>query len=193
VGHPAHLAGKASAVLAAVMLMFAAPAEAACVDPNAMQVEYGAMSFTQTRHLTGVRAPLVSRGRANIAAERVEWHVTDPLDIRTTITPTGITQSIENGPAQRVGPQGGGDAFLSSAGLFDLLVGDFTALQTHYTITRAAPAANGAWSMRLTPRAASLSRFVSAIDVAGCERVTGVEVRQANGDRMEIALAPAGG
>lgn len=170
-----------------------APAQAACVDPNALQVEYGALDFTQTRHLSGVRAPLVSRGRATISAERVDWHVTDPLDILTTISLSGITQSIENGPAQRLGPQGGGDAFLSSAGLFDLLVGDFSALGTHYEIARAAPGANGAWSMVLTPRAAGLARFVSAIEVAGCERVSTVEVRQANGDRMDISLAPAGG
>lgn len=158
-----------------------------------MQVEYGTMAFTQTRHLNGVRAPLVSRGRAVVAADRVDWRVTDPLDIRTTITPSGITQSIEGGPPQRVGPQAGGDAFLSSAGLFDLLVGDFSALSTHYTVFRGAPQANGAWSMRLTPRSEGLARFVSHIEVGGCERVSEVEVRQANGDWMEIALAPSGG
>jgi hypothetical protein len=155
-------------------------------------VEYGALSFTQTRHLSGVRAPLVSHGRADLAPDRVGWHVTRPMDILTTITPAGITQSINNGPAQRVGAQGGGDAFLSSAGLFDLLVGNFDSLDTHYTVARDAPGANGAWTMRLTPRAPSLARFVASIEVQGCERVSGVVVRQANGDWMQIALAPAG-
>ena len=56
-----------------------------------------------------------------------------------------------------------------------------------------APAADGSWTLRLTPRAASLARAVSSIEVAGCERVAQVEVRQANGDRMEISLAPSGG
>jgi len=112
-----------------------------CIEPNALPVEYGAMSFTQTRHLNGVRAPLVSRGQAVIAAERVDWRVTSPLSILTTITPTGITQTVEGGRPQRVSPQGGGDSFLSSAGLFNLLVGDFTSLNTHYTIARGAPGA----------------------------------------------------
>jgi hypothetical protein len=170
----------------------AAPARAACVDPAAMQVEYGQVAFTQTRHLNGVRAPLVSRGMATIAQSRVDWHVNDPIDILTTISPAGISQSVEGAPAQRVAVQGAGDAFLSSAGLFDLLAGNFSALNTHYTVGRAASGADGAWRMRLTPRAAGLAQVVSYIEVAGCERVQNVEVRQANNDWMTIALAPAG-
>jgi len=77
--------------------------------------------------------------------------------------------------------------------LFNLLAGDFSALAAHYTVEPGAAQANGRWTMRLTPRAASLARFVSHIDVAGCERVDAVDLRQANGDRMEIALAPAPG
>lgn len=156
-----------------------------------MQVEYGAMNFTQTRHLAGLRAPLISRGQATIAPGRVDWHVRTPADIRTSITSSGITQSIDNGPAQRVSAQGG-DAFFSSVGLLDLLVGDFQALNTHYAIARAPGAAGAPWNMRLTPRAAALSRFVSYIEVSGCQSVDEVEVRQANGDWMQIALAPGG-
>lgn len=151
------------------------------------------MAFTQTRHLSGVRAPLVSRGTATIAAERVDWRVTSPLSILTTITPSGITQTVEGGRPQRVSAQGGGDAFLSSAGLFDLLVGDFSALNTYYNLARGAPAAGGAWTVVLTPRSEAMTRFVSTIEVAGCMRVETVEVRQANGDRMEIALSPVEG
>jgi hypothetical protein len=185
----ARAAGKAGALLAALIVIgFASAASAQCADPLHLPVEYGSLSFTQTRHLNGVRAPLVSRGRAVIAAERVEWNVNDPIDIRTTITESGITQSVENGPAQRVGPQG--DAFLSSAGLFNLLAGDFSSLGSHYTIARGAAGANGRWTVRLTPRAEALARFVSYIEVGGCEGVRAVEVRQANGDWMEIALAP---
>lgn len=146
------------------------------------------MAFTQTRHLSAIRTPLVSRGQAVIARDRVDWTVTQPVNIRTTITSAGITQSVEGGPAQRVGPQG--DAFLSSAGLFNLLAGDFSQLSAHYDIARGAAGADGAWTLQLTPKAASLARFVSRIEVNGCRRVEGVEVRQADGDWMEIALAP---
>lgn len=191
-GVAAGVAGKAVGLFAALILIASAgAARAQCVDPLQMPVEYGAMAFTQTRHLSGVRAPLVSRGRAIIAPERVEWNVSEPLSIRTVITAAGITQSVENGPPQRVGAQG--DAFLSSAGLFNLLAGDFEALSAHYDVVRGAPAADGAWTVRLTPKAASLGRFLSHIEVGGCERVREVEVRQANGDWMEIALSSVEG
>ncbi|WP_420478910.1 outer membrane lipoprotein carrier protein LolA [Brevundimonas sp. FT23028] len=143
----------------------------------------------QTRHLSGVRAPLVSRGQAQIAAQRVDWHVTDPLDVRTVITPSGVTQSVEGGPAQRMGAQGG-EAFLST-GLLDLLSGDIAAMRRHYNISRRPNGAGGSWTLRLTPRAPALARQLSSIDIAGCERVNSVEVLQANGDRMQIALTPA--
>ncbi len=136
-----------------------------------------------------MRAPLVARGQAQIAAQRVDWHVTDPLDVRTVITPSGVTQSVEGGPAQRMGAQGG-EAFLST-GLLDLLSGDIAAMRRHYIISRRPNGAGGSWTLRLTPRAPALARQLSSIDIAGCERVNSVEVLQANGDRMQITLTPA--
>jgi hypothetical protein len=182
--------GKIGAVLAALVLSFAGVAYAQCADPMRLPAEYGAFGFTQTRHLSGVRAPLVSRGQAIVAENRIDWRVTQPLDILTTITPAGISQSVEGGPPQRMGQ---GDAFLSSAGLLNLLAGDLSSLSNHYDITRAPAGANGAWRVRLTPKSASMARFLAYIEAGGCERVSNVEVRQANGDWMEIALSPAGG
>lgn len=191
-GGAARAARKAGAVLAALVLIaLAGEARAQCADPLALPVEYGALSFTQTRHLSGVRAPLISRGQALIAPDRVEWNVAQPLNIRTIISASGITQSVENGPAQRVGQQG--DAFLSSAGLFNLLAGDFAALARHYEVAPNRAGANGAWTVRLTPKAEAFAQIVSYIEVGGCERVSDVEIRQANGDRMEIALSPVEG
>lgn len=147
------------------------------------------MAFTQVRHLNGVARPLTAHGRATISTERVEWRVTSPVDVLTTITASGITQSVDGGAAQRIGAQGG-DAFLGNTGLFDMLVGNFSALDQHYAIARQPARADGGWSIRLTPKAEGLRRFLSYVQVVGCERVAQVEVRQANGDWMEIGLDP---
>ena len=181
--------GKACALFAACWLSLAGAAQAQCADPMRLAAEYGEFGFTQTRHLNGVRAPLVSRGRATVAEGRIDWRVTQPIDIRTVITASGITQSVEGGPPQRMG--GAGDAFLSSAGLLNLLSGDIAALAAHYDIART-PTSNG-WRVRLTPKSSSMARFVSYIEAGGCERVSDVEVRQSNGDWMHIALAASGG
>lgn len=187
-GHATRAAGKIGALLAVCWLSVASAAGAQCADPMQLGVEYGAVSFTQTRHLTGVRAPLISRGSAVVSAAGVDWRVTDPIEVRTTITASGITQSVEGGPAQPVAA--GGDGFFSSAGLLSLLAGDIAALRNYYEVARAAPGAGGAWRLRLTPKTANIARFLSYIEVGGCQRVSDVQVRQANGDWMQIALSP---
>lgn len=187
-GHAAGAAGKIGAVLAACWLSFAGLANAQCADPLRMPVEYGAVGFTQTRHLGGVRAPLISRGRAEVSAAGIDWWVTEPVNVRTTIRASGMTQSVEGGAAQPIGPQGGG--FLSSVGLASLLAGDIAALRTHYDVA-SAPAGGPGWRLRLTPKVANVAQVISYIEVSGCARISDVEVRQANGDWMQIVLAPS--
>lgn len=166
-----------------------AAAQAACSDPFKIAVERGAKAFTQTRHLNKVARPLVSHGTATIARDRVEWHVTKPLDVKTTITPDGMTQSVENAPPQPLGPQESSNSLLASTGLFDLLVGDFAAARTHYEIANVASDTATSWKLRFTPRQATLAKFIANIEVTGCSGIEQVEVRQANGDRMQISLA----
>lgn len=186
-GNAARAAGKIAALFALSFVAFGAAAQAQCVDPMRTPLETGVSQFTQTRHLQGVRAPLVSRGQANVARDRVEWRVSDPVDVVTTITPAGVTQSVDGGTPQRLGPQAsGGDPFLSSTGLFDLLTGDFAALRAHYEVAALPSGPDGAWRLAFTPKSAALARYITRIEAAGCTRVAHVSVNQANGDRMEI-------
>lgn len=173
----------------AILAMLPASAHAGCADPFKIAVERGAKAFTQTRHLNKVATPLVSHGEAVIAPDRVEWHVTKPLDVLTTITPQGITQSVENAPPQALGPQDSSSSFLTSTGLFDLLVGDFAAARAHYDIVNLPSEQAKSWKLNFTPRQPALAKFISSIVVEGCARIEQVEVHQANGDWMQIVLA----
>jgi hypothetical protein len=122
-----------------------------------------------------------------VSAAQVDWNVLEPIAIATRITADGVAQSVEGGPYEPLGPQGQ-DSFVSGAGLFDLLVGDFESVQTHYEVERLAPDADGGWRLRLTPLAAGLASVVAEIGVGGCAAIETVEVRQTGGDVMEIAL-----
>lgn len=182
----AGLVGKIGAVFAVMIAVQIGAAEARCADPFAIRPPEGAVAFTQTRHLSGARVPLVSRGEAQVAPERVEWRVTQPIEVLTVLSPGGITQSVEGAPAQAVGPEGAG--FLSSTGLAAILSGDFEGARANYDIAQSA-APNGDWILRLTPRADSMRRFISVIEVGGCDAVESVSVRQASGDRTDIEFA----
>ena len=167
-----------------------AAAAAKCADPfSTLQVQ-AISAFTQTRYFQGVSKPLVSQGLVKLSADRVQWHVKKPVDIVTVIAPDGVSQSIEGGPVQALGPRGG-DSFLADSGLRHVLSGDFTAARAGYKITNLPEAPNGNWRLRLVPRAEPFARFVRHLDVEGCAGVAQIRVQQANGDWMDIHLTPA--
>lgn len=190
-GNPAHPARKAVALAAGgVILLAGAPAFAACADPYRLKAETGSFDFRQTRRLASMKTPLVSTGVASVKPGRVDWRVVKPVDVRLTITPGRITQSVQGGPAQAVGPASA-DPFLRSSGLFEILTGDFSALRRYYTISGGPASPGGAWKLSLKPKDATLARFLTTIEISGCARAEAVSIRQANGDSIAIEMGAA--
>lgn len=183
-----HLVRKAVPLLAAVGLTVPQTAMAACADPFALRAETGRMEFKQTRWLSQFPKPLVSEGHAVVSSRRIEWQVMKPVDVRTVITPKGVTQSVDGGPYQPIA--GAANPFLQSTGLFALLTGDFAALRRFYEVGPVSQAAGGDWIVKLKPRERDLARFLTAIEVRGCQRPSLVTLHQANGDRMEVRTTP---
>lgn len=186
-GNPAHPARKAGAFLVGCLIALSAgPSFAACADPFKLKAETGSFDFKQTRRLATMKTPLISTGVASVKPGRVDWRVVKPVDVRLTITPGKITQSVQGGPAQAVGPASA-DPFLRSSGLFEILTGNYDALKRYYTIS-GAPAPGAAWKLALKPKDANLGRFLKGIEIAGCGRAEAVTIRQANGDTIGIEM-----
>jgi hypothetical protein len=154
-----------------------------------LKPHYGDFAFRQTRKLASVPRPLVSEGVARIDKGKVVWSVRKPFAVETVITPSGMTQAVNGGPAKAAGG-GTVDPFLRSSGLFQLLTGDYKALGRYYAISTSKGAA--AWRVSLTPRDKGMARFVSAIEVSGCTAPADVQIRQVNGDLMTIAWLNGG-
>jgi len=175
--------------LAAVL---AAPAFADCAKPEAIAAPKGEQAFTQTRVLKGVKRPIVSTGSVLVEGETVLWTVKEPIEIVTRITKSGVTQAVDGGAPEPLGPEGS-DAVLVQSGLMDLLKGQLTALDTRYSVKRAAREKGEGWKLDMTPKAEQLKGWISGLEVEGCNRIETVSIRQANGDVMNVALAaPAG-
>lgn len=185
----ARLSGAVSFVGWLALGLVPAPALAKCADPFSGLLVPQISSFTQTRHFQGLTNALVSKGKVQIFPDRVHWHVSEPVDILTVIAESGVSQSIEGGEAQALGPQSG-DLFLSSSGLRDVLSGKFAAARAQYTITNLPAAKNGDWRLRLVPRAAQLASVIQHLDVQGCANVQNLKLQQPSGDWMDIQLAP---
>ncbi|MBI1359090.1 MAG: outer membrane lipoprotein carrier protein LolA [Alphaproteobacteria bacterium] len=175
-------------IVLAGALALALPASAACVAPEQLAALTGSHDFVQTRTLKGVSRPLVSSGQVTPQSDGVLWTVTHPIEIVTHVTPTGITQSIEGGPEQPVGPSGSNNPFISETGLIELLKGDLSKLDQRYDVTRGVRARPEGWTLQLKPKGAALAPYISGIAVEGCKRVESITVEQANGDTIRIDL-----
>jgi len=191
-GNPAHPARKAVALVVGCLIAGpivggAGPTFAACADPFKLKAETGSFDFKQTRRLATMKTPLISTGVAGVKPGRIDWRVVKPVDVRLTITPGKITQSIQGGKAEAVGPASA-DPFLRSSGLFEILTGDYSALRRYYTIVGAPAAPGSAWKLALKPKDANLGRFLNTIEIAGCSRAEAVTIRQANGDTIAIEM-----
>ncbi len=169
-----------------------APALAECARPEAVAAPKGEQAFTQTRILKGLKRPVVSTGVVLVQGETVLWTVKEPIEIVTRITKSGVTQSVDGGAPEPLGPEGS-DAVLVQSGLMDLLKGQLSALDTRYTVKRLARDKAEGWKLDMTPKAEQLKGWIAGLEVEGCTRIETVSIRQANGDIMNVALqAPAG-
>lgn len=187
-GNPAHSARKAVAlVIGGLIAIGAGPSFAACADPFKVKATTGTFDFKQTRRLASMKTPLVSTGVATARPGRIDWRVVKPVDVRLTITPGKIMQSVQGGPAQSVGPASA-DPFLRSSGMFELLSGNYEALRKYYAISGGPASPGGAWKLALKPKDATLARFLTTIEIAGCARAEAVTIRQANGDTIAIEM-----
>jgi hypothetical protein len=132
-----------------------------------------------------MNTPLVSEGIAVLSPGRVEWRVVKPIAIVTVITADRITQSIEGGPAQPIGGSANVDPLMRSLGLLQIVSGDFVSARKNYDMVSGPSGAALGWQLRLTPKAQA-TRFLSRIEVTGCERPSEVDIFQVNGDHTRI-------
>ncbi|ACT58987.1 outer membrane lipoprotein carrier protein LolA [Hirschia baltica] len=164
-----------------------AAADNQCLAPQSVAQEIGSRKFTQERRLEGIEQSLVSQGIVNVSADAIEWTVLDPIEITTVISPNGMTQSIEGGPAQEVGAVGASNPILSQSGLIQLLKGDLTGADANYTVTDFE--INDGWGVSLAPKAEDMAKHVTKIDVTGCMKIDSINVVQANGDQILVKFA----
>ncbi len=177
---------------AAIAAAMATPAFAECAKPEAVAAPKGEQAFTQTRILKGLKRPIVSTGVVRVDGETVLWTVKEPIEIVTRITKAGVTQAVDGGAPEPLGPEGS-DAVLVQSGLMDLLKGQLAALDTRYSVKRVARPKGEGWKLDMTPKGDQLKGWISGLEVEGCNRIETVSIRQANGDIMNVALqAPAG-
>ena len=164
----------------------AAFAAQACPAPDKLRAEAIDRSFTQDKNLAGMSKPLHSEGRLTASSDAVVWHMTTPFDVATTITAKGIVQSVDNGPAQPVGPGSAEIGISVAKSMAAMMRGQWDELKTMFDVAVSPVPAAGDWTVKLTPLDPRLLSVVGIITVRGCTDVDDVTIERADGDRETI-------
>ena len=140
-------------------------------------------SFEQIRRLTGFAAALHTLGHFLVVPGRgLIWQAESPFEVRTVITPSGLTQRIGEEETMRLTA----DRVPFLARMADMLTAtlarDWQALERDFVIARSGDAA--AWQVVLTPRVAPHASAMpfERIVVAGGRLVETVEMSRPGGD-----------
>ncbi|WP_300379131.1 hypothetical protein [Henriciella sp.] len=163
-----------------------AAASTACPSFEDATEVSGQRSFKQVRTLDGVDQPLISTGTVSIEPDRVVWTVTNPLNITTTITEAGITQSVEGGPAEPIETGGGMNPMLTT-GLLDVLGGNMEDAESYFSIETMA-SLERRWRVKLSPKGEQVSDYIAGMTVSGCATVDEIRLDQTNGDEMIVTF-----
>jgi hypothetical protein len=163
-----------------------------CPSPDHLKIEKLDRAFTEARFLSGIKEPLRSEGRIKIVADKISWHMTAPFDVETILAPDGITQSVDGGPAEAVGPGPSEIGASIAQSIADLVQGHWDRLQALFEISKPAPNGGANWTVTLHPRDQSLQKILSSIEVLGCTDISEVHVAHPNGDREVIRFNDEG-
>ena len=176
--------GIASWVIAASALAF----DLQSLMSTLAKVQRSRVEFEETRHLSVLSTPLVRRGTLDyVRPDRLEMHVVAPFPEKTEIVGTRVR--VTSSEAMREWDLAGQPAALAWVeAIRASLAGDAAALERifHVELT----GAEGDWRMTLTPRDARIGAALRRVVVTGRgAAITNVEIVDARGDRVTMALA----
>ncbi|MBX3504739.1 MAG: hypothetical protein KF895_04620 [Parvibaculum sp.] len=186
-GNTAHPARKAIAL--ACLLSLAGTGDAAaesCPAPRDIHVASVDRAFVQERHIEGMSRPLVSHGRLRAEGDEIVWHMQRPFDVKTVITPAGISESVDGGPLR---PSGAGAAELGAGvarSAAALMRGQWDALSSLFNVSAPSTLESGEWEVLLTPLNARMRQAVGDIVVTGCADVERIAVGGDKGSERHV-------
>ena len=175
---------------------FAAPASAPAADAVRLVRERLKVApvlkgeFEQTKTLKGFRNPLVSKGEFLVArGQGVWWHTRQPFETTLVVTRTRVFTRNPDGSATNVADaQAEPGVRQVNELVFSLLAADLDVLADKFDVVVQPEGAAG-WTLVLTPRDASLAKFLVRATLAGERDVQSVRIEEAHGDTTQIRFS----
>jgi hypothetical protein len=135
--------------------------------------------FVQTKTISGLSRPLVSRGDFSLAAGRgLVWRTRTPLSNTVVLTPEGVFA------LDPVGPRRLASGTEPLALMNEILKGNVGALGRAFVVRRESSA--GGWRLVLVPRPGPLAAVFSSIEAEGGAFARTARLTETSGDETEI-------
>lgn len=142
--------------------------------------------FTQTRTLSALTRPLVSRGSVVVDHARgVLWQVKKPFALTFVVTPLGV---LEVGPDGKRKAQAAKDApMVAQMGriLKAQMEGRWSVLEEFFTLKASGSAAK--WEIRLAPKPVTAS-FLKGATIQGGRTLERLRLEEPGGDTSEVVF-----
>jgi hypothetical protein len=143
--------------------------------------------FVQERFIADMTRPTVSRGRVTVSRQDgVLWQIESPVRLALAFTQDGV---IETGPdgARRSRGQRRGAVGTEIGRLMRSIVGaDEQSLRTAFDA--AAQGSLERWTIRLTPRAREMARFLREVRLGGGRHLETIEIEETSGNSTAIRM-----
>lgn len=189
-GNATCIARKAGALFVLMSGLGVSVAHASCPAPDKLKATNFERHFVQEKHISGMDKPLRSEGQMNVNDKEIVWHMSKPFDVKTTMSATGITQSVDGGDPVSVGPESSDIAGGIARSMASIMRGEWAALEKIFAVDAPPVPAEGDWVVHLTPHDERLSALIGKITILGCSDVRQVNIERPDGDGETIRFDP---
>lgn len=144
--------------------------------------------FDQTKHLNGMKKPLLSNGRFCVVnGKGVLWRTLQPFPNTLRLTRDEIVQFQGERVATRLDAKQEPTVRMINSVLFSLLSGDMSQLQSLFVVDGSADAKN--WRVALKAREPGLQKAIGDIALEGGAYVNNITISEASGDKTSIVFS----
>jgi len=144
--------------------------------------------FVYRKYLKEIPQPLVSRGEFVFARELgIDWHTREPFDSDFVLTASGITQRDEGRTTLQMSASQQPAVKVVAHIFLALLSLDVTSLQNSFALSGLQQGSR--WQVGMRPTVSAIAAVFKEAVVSGNAQVENLVLRDANGDRTEIAFS----
>ncbi|HEY7317749.1 MAG TPA: outer membrane lipoprotein carrier protein LolA [Candidatus Binatia bacterium] len=144
--------------------------------------------FDQNKQLTGLKKPLVSKGRFCVVADKgVLWRTLQPFPNTLRLTRDEIVQLQGDRVAMRLDAKQEPAVQMINSVLFALLAGDLNEIGKLFEVDGAIH--ENSWRVTLKARDPALIRVISTVALDGGEYVKSITINESSGDRTSIVFS----